>query len=76
MVRRQHQHVQDAKEEEIIADLRSLGVDPRRKTELNNNEELAELADNLKQSMLQDYKTAYSDKGQKVEQETKATVDQ
>ena len=75
MVRQQHR-VQDANEEKIIADLRSLGVDPRRKTELNDNEELAELADNLKQSMLQDYKTAYSDKGHKVEKETKSTVDQ
>lgn len=63
---------QDAKEEKIIADLRSLGVDPKRKTELNNDEELAELADNLKQSMLQDYRTAYSYKGHKFEEETKS----
>jgi hypothetical protein len=67
--------VQYAKEERLLAELRSLGVDPRRKTELNDEEELAELADNIKQYMLQDYKTAYSKKGDKYESESKSTVD-
>ena len=42
------------------SELRSLGVEPKRLTELNDNNELEDLADNLKQSMFQDYKTAYS----------------
>ena len=55
-------------------ELKSLGIDPKRKNELNNKEELETLVDNVKQSMYQDYKTAYSDKGSKHEEEAKATV--
>lgn len=62
------------KDEELFSDLRSLGVEPRRKNDLNNTEELEKLVDNIKQSMFQDYKTAYSDKGKKYEQEARATV--
>lgn len=51
-----------------LKDLRSLGVEPKRTTKLNDEKELDELADNLKQSMLQDYRTAYSGMGQKHEQ--------
>ena len=43
-------------------ELRSLGIEPKRKNELNDNEELAALADSLKQVYYQDYKTAYSEK--------------
>jgi hypothetical protein len=66
----------DQKETEgkILDDLRSLGLDPRRKSELNDQHELAELADNLKQSMLQDFKTAYSENGHKFEVESKSTT--
>ena len=41
-------------------ELRSLGIEPKRKNTLNDNHELAILTDNLKQTMFQDYKTAYS----------------
>jgi hypothetical protein len=43
-------------------ELKSLGIEPKRKNELNNNEELAALADNIKQTYYQDYKSAYNDK--------------
>jgi hypothetical protein len=61
-------------DESVIIDLRSLGIDTRRKSELNNREELLELAENLKQSMLHDYKIAYGHKGDEYEQESKATL--
>jgi len=47
-------------EEYWRSELRSLGIEPKRKNELNDNEELAALSDNLKQVYYQDYKTAYS----------------
>ncbi|MEO9363578.1 MAG: hypothetical protein ABI348_06715 [Nitrososphaera sp.] len=66
--------VSEEKEEYEIADLISLGVSPKRKTELNDKKELAELAENLKQAMLQDYRMAYSGLGKKYEEESKSTV--
>lgn len=44
-------------------ELDSLGIEPKRENELNDKEELAALADNIKQVYYQDYKTAYSEKG-------------
>jgi hypothetical protein len=44
------------------AELRSLGIEPKRTSELNDNAELGELASNIKQTMFQDYKSAYSGK--------------
>ena len=44
-----------------FGELRSLGIDPKRSSDLNDVEELGERTDNLKQTMYQDYKTAYSD---------------
>jgi archaellum component FlaC len=58
-------------------ELHSLGiVDPnRKKKELNDNkEELENLADNIKQAMFQDYKLAYSDKGDSHKEEAESTV--
>ena len=57
-----------------VEELYSLGIDPRKKNELNDERELAELAENIKQSMYQDYKTAFSKKGQEHEEEAKSTV--
>jgi len=59
----------DETDEYVVADLLSLGVEPRKLTELNNEKELRELAENLKQSMLQDYRTAYSGTGNKCKME-------
>jgi len=39
-------------------ELRSLGLGPKRRSELNDNKELEALSDNLKQNMYQEYKTA------------------
>jgi hypothetical protein len=61
------------KEEYLYDELKSLGVEPNRKTELNE-EELDDLAKNLKQSMFEDYKLAYSAKGDKFEEEARSTV--
>ena len=44
-------------------ELDSLGIEPKQKTELNDKEELENLADIIKQAMFQDYKVAYSEKG-------------
>jgi hypothetical protein len=60
--------------EEEVTELKSLGIDPKRKNNLNDKEELQELVDNIKQSMIQDYRTAYSKNGKKLEQESKSTV--
>jgi hypothetical protein len=61
----------DEEEAAAISDLRSLGIDPKRKTELNDRKELEELTENLKQSMLQDCKTAYRKKGSNYKKESR-----
>lgn len=58
----------------LCDELKSLGVDPNNKTELNDEKELHDLAKNLKQSMFQDYKLAYSEKGDEFEEEARSTV--
>lgn len=42
-------------------ELRSLGIEPRRPSELNDKEELQALTENIKQVLYQEYKTAYED---------------
>jgi hypothetical protein len=42
------------------SELRSLGIEPKRKNDLNDNDELSNLTENMKQTMFQDYKTAYN----------------
>ena len=42
------------------AELRSLGIEPKRRNALNDNEELDALISNIKQTYYQDYKTAYT----------------
>ena len=58
----------------VEADLRSLGIEPEPTNELNDKKELQNLADNVKDSMYQDYKTAYSKKGDQFKDEAKSTV--
>jgi hypothetical protein len=56
-------------------ELYSLGiVDPKQKKELNDDEELENLADIIKQAMFQDYKVAYSEKGDTHKEEAESTV--
>ena len=59
----EQQHQQQAKNGYWQNELDSLGIEPKRKTELNDKEELEKLADIIKQAMFQDYKVAYSEKG-------------
>jgi len=44
-------------------ELNSLGIDPKRKNELNSVEELEALADNIKRVYYQNFKSAYSENG-------------
>jgi hypothetical protein len=55
-------------------ELDSLGIEPKRKTELNDAEELEKLADIIKQAMFQDYKVAYSKEGDTHKEEAQSTV--
>ncbi len=55
-------------------ELDSLGIEPKRKTELNDAEELEKLADIIKQAMFQDYKVAYSEEGDAHKEEAQSTV--
>ena len=42
-------------------ELESLGIESKRQSELNDNEELEALAETIKQVYYQDYKTAYAE---------------
>lgn len=44
------------------SELESLGIEPKRKNDLNDTEELKALADNIKQAYYQDYKSAYGER--------------
>jgi hypothetical protein len=57
-------------------ELYSLGItEPKEKKELNENkEELENLSVIIKQSMFQDYKIAYSEKGDMHKEEAQATL--
>ena len=57
-------------------ELYSLGIiEPKQKKELNNDkEELENLSDIIKQAMFQDYKVAYSEKGDAHKEEALSTV--
>lgn len=57
-----------------ITELKSLGIDTKKKNEFNDKKELSELAGDIKQSAFQDYKLAYSKKGRKYEEEAKSTI--
>lgn len=61
------------KEAYLYYELRSLGINPNRKIRLNG-EELHDLTKNLKQSMFDDYKLAFSENGDKFEEEARSTI--
>lgn len=63
-----------AKNRYWLNELDSLGIEPKRKTELNDEEELENLADIIKQAMFQDYKVAYSEEGDSHKEEAQSTV--
>jgi hypothetical protein len=60
--KREAEQQQQAKNRYWQNELDSLGIEPKRKKELNDDEELEKLADIIKQAMFQDYKVAYSEK--------------
>jgi hypothetical protein len=66
------EHTDD--KEYLKNELKSLGVEPRRKNQLNDKEELQNLSDNIKQAMFQDYKVAYSEQGDAHQEEAKSTL--
>jgi hypothetical protein len=55
-------------------ELDSLGIEQKEKIELNDEEELENLADIIKQAMFEDYKVAYSEKGSEHKEEAQSTV--
>jgi hypothetical protein len=55
-------------------ELYSLGIEQKEKKEINDKEENENLSDNIKQAMFQDYKLAYSEKGDAHKEEAESTV--
>jgi hypothetical protein len=73
--KKEEQLQQQAKSGYWQNELHSLGiVDPKQKKELNDDEELENLADLIKQAMFQDYKVAYSEEGDTYKEEAQSTV--
>ena len=73
--KKEEQRQQQAKNGYWQNELHSLGIEPKEKKEHNDNkEELENLADVIKQAMFQDYKIAYSDKGDVLKEEAKSTI--
>jgi hypothetical protein len=71
----QEQQQQQAKNGYWRNELYSLGIlEPKQKKEFNDEEELEKLADIIKQAMFQDYKMAYSEKGDAYKEEAQSTV--
>jgi hypothetical protein len=74
LYKKKEQPQQQAKKGYWQNELDSLGIEPKRKKELNDDEELENLADIIKQAMYQDYKIAYSEKGDAHKEEAESTV--
>jgi hypothetical protein len=55
-------------------ELRSLGIESKRHNELNDDNELENLADIIKLSMYQVYKAAYSINGDNYKEEAESTI--
>jgi hypothetical protein len=74
--KKEEQQQQQAKNGYWQNELDSLGIEPKQKEELNDNnkEELENLADIIKQAMFQDYKVAYSEKGNEHKEEAESIV--
>ncbi len=72
--KKEEQRQQQAKNGYWQNELDSLGIEPKEKKELDDKEENENLSDNIKQSMFQDYKIAYSEKGDAYKEEAESTV--
>ncbi len=66
--------MKERQDDRQVVDLRSLGIDSTRMNDLNDEEELERLVECIKESMYQDYKLAYSDKGDAHKAEAESTV--
>jgi len=74
LFKKKEQQQQQAKKGYWQNELDSLGIEPKQKKELNDDEELENLADIIKQAMFQDYEIAYSEKGDAHKEEAESTV--
>jgi hypothetical protein len=72
--KKEEQRQQQAKKGYWQNELDSLGIEPKQKKELSDDEELENLADIIKQAMFQDYKIAYSEKGNAHKEAAQSTV--
>jgi hypothetical protein len=72
--KKEEQRQQQAKNGYWQNELHSLGIEPKVKKELDDKEENENLSDNIKQAMFQDYKMAYSEKGDAHKEEAESTV--
>jgi hypothetical protein len=62
--KKEEQRQQQAKKGYWQNELDSLGIEPKQKKELSDDEELENLADIIKQAMFQDYKIAHKEEAQ------------
>jgi hypothetical protein len=72
--KKKEQPQQQAKKSYWQNELDSLGIEPKQKKELNDDEELENLADIIKEAMFQDYKVAYGQEGDAHKEEAQSTV--
>ena len=72
--RKKEQPHQQTKKSFWQNELESLGIEPKQKKEFNDDEEFENLADIIKQAMFQDYKVAYSERGEAHKEEAESTV--
>ncbi len=72
--KKKEQPQQQAKKSYWQNELDSLGIEPKQKNELNDDEELENLADIIKEAMFQDYKVAYGQEGDAHKEEAQSTV--
>jgi hypothetical protein len=54
--------------------MQQAGMEPKQKKEVNEKEELENLANIIKQAMFEDYKLAYSEEGDAHKEEAESTV--
>jgi hypothetical protein len=74
--KKEEQQQQQAKNSYWQNELDSLGIEPKqkKKKEPNDKQELENLAENIKHSMFEDYKIAYSEKGDAHKEEAESTI--
>ena len=72
--KQEEEQLQQAKNGYWWNELDSLGIESNEKKELNDDKELENLADIIKQAMFQDHKVAYSEEGNAHKEEALSTV--